>query len=190
VRYARSIGAHRHCQKQRSITASRGKSNVLQCCGIGEVAVQELQKWKPDNMKLIIIGVDHKIQGSSTELKRLVVGITETESVKVIGEEAPGEVETFVQQIAEERNIPWIQIDMTDKERRDFGIDEKLDTRMEHSSPFQSSTDIISDEQWSSAFDENGQVIQKLVYFEKEDGIREHFGSTGLRKRQASAPPS
>lgn len=126
-------------------------------------------------MKLIIIGVDHKIQGSSEELKRLVTGITETESVKVIGEEANGEAETFVQQIAEERNIPWIQIDMTDQQRREFGIHEKLDTRMEHSSPFESSTGIISDEQWASAFDENGQVIQKRVYFEKEDGIREHF---------------
>jgi hypothetical protein len=140
-----------------------------------KLPILELQKWKQGNMKLIIIGVDHKIQGSSEELKRLVTGITETESVKVIGEEANGEAETFVQQIAEERNIPWIQIDMTDQQRREFGIHEKLDTRMEHSSPFESSTGIISDEQWASAFDENGQVIQKRVYFEKEDGIREHF---------------
>jgi hypothetical protein len=129
----------------------------------------------PKHMKIIIIGVGHTSQNSSIELQNLLTEITESESVIVIGEEARGQSATFVQRIAMERGVPWVQIDMTTKERQDAGIADILDTRMEHSSPFQSSNGIISDEQWAAAFDENGQVIQKLVYSEKEDGMREYF---------------
>ena len=120
-------------------------------------------------MKIVIIGVDHKSQGSSTELKNLLTALTESEPITVICEEAPGQSATFVQQIAQDRGIPWIQIDMTIQQRKDIGIDDKMCSRFDLSFPL--------DENGMPMFglDSDGDPIPIPVYAEKEDGMREHF---------------
>jgi hypothetical protein len=117
-------------------------------------------------MKLIVIGTDHMIQ-SSADLSAIIERLTKSENITVIGEEAPGQSVTVVQQIAQDKGILWVQVDMTDQQRIDCGIHDKLSSRMEYSFPLKNGMPMFT-------FDEFG-AVPNPVYFQKEDAIREHF---------------
>ena len=106
---------------------------------------------------LIVIGIDKTLQDSDADLKDLVAALTESESVKLIGEEHLLSSISVAQQVAESKGIPWVQIDMNTEQRWKFGIGEKLSCR----------TKI--------RYEADGSITQLLRYACKEDGIREDF---------------
>jgi hypothetical protein len=108
-------------------------------------------------MKLIILGTEHELQDSDGCLKDLVVSITESEQVTLIGEEHRPASISVALQVAESKGIPWVQIDMNTEQRLKAGIDEKLNQR------------------WKIRHEVDGSVTQLHRYAPKEDGIREEF---------------
>lgn len=107
-------------------------------------------------MHLIIIGVEHTMQDSE-ELRDVLAALTDPELVTLIGEERPFG-QGVAAEVAQSKNIRWLQIDMTTEDRIHAGIYDKLSGRMLH---------------WP--VDENGIPIETLCYAMKEDGIREWF---------------
>lgn len=85
-------------------------------------------------MKVLIVGVFHNHQGKKSSadsdevqlakdaLESLVREAIESRQVKFIGEESKHGLETVAKQLADQQEIRWVNIDMTDDEARAAGI--------------------------------------------------------------------
>jgi hypothetical protein len=119
-------------------------------------------------MKLIILGTEHQLQDFDECLKDLVVSITESEHITLIGEEHHGMAISVARQVAEAKSIPWLHIDMSTEQRLKAGIDEKLNQR------------------WKIRYEADGSVTQLHRYAPREDGIREEFWLERIAENQTN----
>ena len=75
-------------------------------------------------MKLVILGTDHALQHSDTELRECVATLVESAQITLIGEEYTPK--SVAHQVADSKGIKWIGIDMSQQERDDAGIGDLL----------------------------------------------------------------
>jgi hypothetical protein len=68
-------------------------------------------------MKLIILGIDHGMQGGNAELGDLMTQLVKAEEVALVAEENAYSFPTVARQVASEQGVPWLQIDMDITER-------------------------------------------------------------------------
>lgn len=126
------------------------------------------------SMNILIVGVDHMVQGSDASLKSILHGLMISNSPVVIGEENVPMLPTVAREVADESGIRWLQIDMSREQRLEQGIEQRLSSRM--------ALNFASVIRGEARFDKNGNPIpDQNTYFEQEDGIRENFWLDGSK---------
>lgn len=82
-------------------------------------------------MEVTIVGLDHQTQwqDSTGMLKRLLEGLCSTNQIDLIAEEASAQMPTTVgQRLAQRQDIPWLNVDMSNQQRVEAGIDHQVPT--------------------------------------------------------------
>lgn len=107
-------------------------------------------------MKLILLGTEHRRQVSDPSLKEVIRSICRQYHVTLIAEESRPGTNTVAKEVAEELGIAWVPVDMTDDERREAKVFDKLCERP-----------VIDFNA------ETGCLSVRPVYFRYADGVRE-----------------
>ena|SRR5215472_10195837 len=140
-------------------------------------------------MNCIVIGTDHRMQGSEPGFDGLVRGLLRQqffEPVKAIAEEyADGLGQSVGQRVAQEMGLRWFNLDMTTDEKRTAGILEEQCDRREKSQEagtIRVPSDDVREEAMANkvATCEPGTVIVICGYL--------HFESLVRRLRQKGFP--
>jgi len=105
----------------------------------------------------VVVGTDHRLQSSDTALKAHLAHLARNHNFGLVAEECAADASTVAGQVASSLGVPHLPIDMTDAERKEAGIYDRLCIRPK------------------MRFDPASGYQEEHVYLRHADGVRENF---------------
>jgi hypothetical protein len=144
------------------------------------------------SMRIILLGIDHDLQWKDHggHLCQILVDLINDRAVELLAEESTGLPTTVAQRLAGKLEKPWIEIDMSEAEKKLAGIDEALANRETFQVPplgsgifgveYLPHEDAIREEEWlRRILQQGGEVVLCLCGYLHLDPFTKRLEEAG-----------